>query len=103
MKNSNAFSGYARIYKIEVVDKKDPLIQLEASKLSIKDLFQDLLNATKGLKCQITLAVLLSKVKTDGSIEYSLVYFNLSSRTVINSTEFGLDQSFQEILYRIDN
>ena len=46
---------------------------------------------------------MLSKIKTDGSIEYSPVYFNSTTKTVINSDEFGLDQSFQEILYRIDN
>ena len=28
---------------------------------------------------------------------------NSTTKTVINSDEFGLDQSFQEILYRIDN
>ena len=38
----------------------------------------------------------------DGDIEYSSVYFNSISKTVINS-EFSLDKSFQEILYRIDN
>ena len=102
-KNLNAFSGYARGYKVEIVDKKDPLVQLEVSKLSIKDLFKDLLNEIKGFKYQITLAVLLSKIKTDGSIDYSLVYFNSTTKTVINSDEFGLDQPFQEILYRIDN
>ena len=56
----------------------------------------------KGFKYQITLAVLLSKLKTDGSIKYSPVYFNSTTKTVINS-KFSLDQSFQEILYRIDN
>ena len=28
VKNSNAFSGYARSYKVEIVDKKYPLIRL---------------------------------------------------------------------------
>ena len=45
---------------------------------------------------------MLSKIKTDGSIEYLPVYFNSATKTVINS-EFNLDQSFQEILHRIDN
>ena len=44
VKNSNAFSGYARSYKVEIFDKKDSLVQLEASKSSIEDLFKDLLN-----------------------------------------------------------
>ena len=55
----------------------------------------------KGFKYQITLKTLLSKEKQDKRIEYSLVHFNSTTKTVINS-EFNLDQSFQEILYRID-
>ena len=46
---------------------------------------------------------MLSKIKKAGSTEYSPVYFNSITKTVINSDEFGLDQSCQEILYRIDN
>ena len=92
-KNNSAFSGYARSYKLEIVDKRNSLVQLEASKQSITDLFKDLLNEIKGFKYQITLAVLLSKIKSDGSIEYSLVYFNSKTKTVIND-EFNLDQSF---------
>ena len=34
-------------YKIEIISKEDPIVQLEAIKLSIKDLFSDLLNETK--------------------------------------------------------
>ena len=37
-------------YKVELVEKKDPLIQLEANKTSAKDLFNDLLDETKGFK-----------------------------------------------------
>ena len=103
LSNIKLLHEYARSYKVEIVDKKDPLVQLEVSKSSIEDLFKDLLNEIKGFKYQITLAALLSKIETDGSIEYSLVYFNSTTKTVINSDEFGLDQSFQEILYRIDN
>ena len=35
-KYKTAFSGYARIYKIEILDKRDVIIQLKASELSIK-------------------------------------------------------------------
>ena len=45
----------------------------------------------------------MSKVKLDGNTEYSPVYFNSTTKTVINSDKFGLDQSFQEMLYRTDN
>ena len=99
VKNSDAFSGYARSYNVEIVDKKDPSVQLEVSKPSIEDLFKDLLkNEIKVFKYQLTLAVLLSEIKTNGSIEYSSVYFNSTTKTVINSDEFDLDQSFQGIL-----
>ena len=44
IETDHAFSGYAMSYKVEIVDKKDLIVQLEASKSSIKDLFNDLLN-----------------------------------------------------------
>ena len=58
-------------YKVEIVDKKDVIIQLEASKSSIKDLFIDLLNETRGFKYQITVKVLLKKYKSNGEIEFT--------------------------------
>ena len=48
-------------YKLELVGKKDPLIQLEASKSNIKDLFNDLLDETKSFKYQVTLKVELKR------------------------------------------
>ena len=59
IKTDHAFRGYAMSYRVETVEKKDPLIQLEASKTSIKDLVKDLLDETKGFKYQITLKVKL--------------------------------------------
>ena len=81
--------------------KKDLIVQLEASKSSIKDLFNDLLNETKGFKYQITVKVLLKKYKPNGEIEFTPVYFNSSTKTVINR-RYMLNQSFQEISYRVD-
>ena len=46
-------------YKVEIIERKDPSVQLEASKSSIKDLLNDLLNETKSFKYQITVKVLL--------------------------------------------
>ena len=40
-------------YKVEIVDKKDVIVQLEASKSSIKDLFNDLLNETKDFSIRL--------------------------------------------------
>ena len=64
-------------------------------------MFIDLLNETRGFKYQITLKVLLKKYKPNGEIEFTPVYFNSSTKTVINHI-YKLNKSFQEILYRVD-
>ena len=46
-------------YKVEIIEIKDTIVQLEASKSSIKDLLSDLLNETKGFKYHITVKVFL--------------------------------------------
>ena len=91
VKNETAFSGYGRSYKIEIVDKRDVIVQLKARKISIAELFKDLLIELKGFKYQINLRVLLSKMMGSSEIEYSPVYFNSLTKTVINN-KFKLDQ-----------
>ena len=88
-------------YKIKLIDKKDPLSQLEASESSIKDLFNDLLDETKGFKYQITAKILFQKYK-DTEIEFSPVYFNSKTKTVLNH-KIDPDKSFQKISHRTDN
>ena len=39
IKTDQAFSGYAASYKVEIVERKDPIVQLETIKLRIKNLF----------------------------------------------------------------
>ena len=50
LKTNHAFRGYTANYKVESVEKKDLLTQLEGSKSGIKDLLSDPLNETRGLK-----------------------------------------------------
>ena len=49
-------------HKVELIERKDPINQLEASKSSIKDFFIYLLNETR--RYQITLKVVLKKIQT---------------------------------------
>ena len=56
----------------------------------------------KGFKNQITVKVLLSKYKGNGGKEFAPVYFNSSTKTVINF-EYNIDKYFKGILYKIDN
>ena len=97
IRTEHAFSDYAMSYKVELVDKKDLIVQLEASRSSMKDLFIDLLNGTRGFKYQIAVKVLLKKYKPIGEIEFTPVYFNSSAKTVINHI-YKLNKSFQEFL-----
>ena len=101
IKTDQAFRGYAMSYKVEIIERKDRMVQLEASKSSIKDLSSDLLNETKRFKYQITVNVLLKRYKLNGEIEFAPVYFNSLTKTVTNH-RFRLEISFQEILYIID-
>ena len=39
MKTDQAFWGYGMSYKVEIIERKDPIVQLQASKLSIEDFF----------------------------------------------------------------
>ena len=102
VKNKTAFSGYAQSYKIEIVDKKDVITQLKTSKISTENLFKDLFIEMTGFKYQITLQVLLSKLKNKDLIEYSTVFFNSLTKTVIGGRCF-LDQRFNEIIFILEN
>ena len=62
-KMSKAFRHYARSYEVEIVDSKGPLAQLEASKSSINDLSEEVLDEIKGFKYQITVKALLEQTQ----------------------------------------
>ena len=101
---SQAFKRYAKNFNIEIIDRKDPLAQLHTSKSCIKDLFKVSLCDMKGFKYQITMNIKLRNQKMNGGVEYANVYFNSIAKIVINrGFEWLIDQSFEEILYRIDN
>ena len=102
IKTNHAFKGYAMSYKVEIIERKDPINQLETSKSSIRNLFSDLLNETKGFKCQITVKVMLKKYKSNGKIEFIPDYFNSKTKIVINH-KFSLENYFKEILHGVDN
>ena len=101
IKTNQAFKVYAMSYKVEIIGKKALIVQLEASKSSIKYLFSNLLGEIKGFKYQITVKILLKKYKLNEEIEFAPVFFNSVTKLVI-SNKFKSGKSFQEVLYRID-
>ena len=76
-----AFKRYAKSFRVEIVDRKDSIIQLYSSKRCISELFGELLSEMKGFKYQIALFVTLKKHKLDGTAEYASV--NSFVKTVI--------------------
>ena len=68
VKRSQEFRRCERSYEIDIIDSKDPLSQLEASKSRIKNMFKDLLDEIKGFKYQITVKVLLRKHEENGGM-----------------------------------
>ena len=65
-------------------------------------MLKDLLDEIKGFKYQITIKVSLKKHKQNDDVEFSPVYFNSTTKTVINF-KYHLHKSFQKVLYRINN
>ena len=47
--------------------------------------------------------VLLSKQKENSDREFTTNYFNSTAKTVITFNNYGLNKSFQQVLYRLDN
>ena len=93
VKTSKAFKGYARSCSTEMIESKDPSVQLTVSKPSIKDLFKDLLNEIKGFRYQITLKVLLSKCKENTDRDSAPAYFNSTTETAIGP-QYSLGRYF---------
>ena len=56
----------------------------------------------KVLSIQITQKVTLKKYKPNGEIEFTPVYFNSTTKMVINC-KFRFGKYFPESMYRIDN
>ena len=65
-------------------------------------MFNDLLMEIKGFRYQITLQVLLSKVKSSDFTEYSTIYLNSLTKTVIGE-KYYLNDCFNEIIFRLEN
>ena len=101
IKIDQVFSGYAVPYKFEIVERKDPVVKLKASKVSIKNLFSDLMNETTRFKYKITVRTLLKNCKVHREIEFRPVYFDSKTKKIINHRS-ELERSFQEILYMTD-
>ena len=97
-----ALKGYKKSFEISIKNDKDPLVQLQNTRLAIENHITKILTSMKGLKFVETLKVTFKKQDGDGTL-YKTAYFNSKPKTIINYTEINeaLQLSKQQILNMI--
>ena len=83
-----ALKGYTKSFEIGIKHKKDPLLQLQNTRLAIKNHIEKLLISMKGIKFVETLRVSSTKM-SNGEMIYKNAYFNSKPQTIINNTEIS--------------
>ena len=81
-----ALRGFTRSYEIGLINRQDPLIQLQNTRSVIKNNLLKILNEMKGLKFNETLKIMFEKQNGDKLIEKE-AYFNAKPQTVTNDVD----------------
>ena len=100
-RKERALRGYAKNYKVEIINNKNLINSLSASKNSIKNLFDELLRGKRGFKHITSVKITLQKRITDNEFDPKTPYFNSLIKTVINQ-RYHLNDSLQEIVNLLD-
>ena len=97
-----ALRDFARSYEIGLVNREDPLIQLQKTRSVIKNNLLKVLNEMKGFKFIETLKITFEKYKGDELIEKE-AYFNAKTQTITNEIEIAelLQITQQQIVNKI--
>ena len=95
MKRITAFKNNAIVYKMEVLDNKDPLNQMMLLNERKTYLLEKRLNLLKGIKCNETLEVKFEKLGSEGQmIEKS---FTFTSRPQVIMSKTGIESASQNM------
>ena len=96
-----ALRGYTQSYEIGIKNDKDPLIQMNDTRLAIENLINSKLNEMKGLKFVETLKVTFVKIDPDErrKIMYKTAFFNSSATQIINRMEIAYFLQLSEKRY----
>ena len=99
---NKALKGYTKSYEINIKNNKDPLVQLQTTKITVAYHIMNILKSMKGLKVVETLKVTFKK-DVGGEIVYKSAYFNTPAKIIINNQEIteSLEVSKQNILNKI--
>lgn len=95
-----ALNGYTKSFEIGLKSQNDPLVQLQNTRVSISQLFGQILAETKGFKFVETLVVTFNKRKDDKILYSEPLYINGRAQIVISPNDFlpSLELSQQKIL-----
>ena len=100
-RKERAFRGYAKTYKLEIINNRSLSDLLYVIKNSINILFDELLRETKGFKYVLSTKITLKKRINDNEFILRKFYFNSLLKTVINR-RYHLNDLFEEILNLLD-
>ena len=102
-----ALKKYTKSFEITIINKNDPLIQLNGTMDSVAYILNKQLNEMKGMKYIETLKVTFNKtivVNNKSKIIFKTAYFNSKAKTIISKNEINenIQTSKQEILNGIE-
>ena len=105
---SKALRRHAKSFEVNIIEKKDPLMQLYYTTNDVASELESLLNGDqwRGFKAQVTLKITFKKkIILEGEVifEFKDAYFNSSTFTITNSDEIieALDRATQFISNKI--
>ena len=97
-----AMKGFTKSYEISIKNDKDPLVQLQNTRIAAVFHISSILTSMKGLKFVESLKVTFTKI-SDGETINKTVYFFSQPQTIVNNTEINvsLESSKENILNKI--
>ena len=98
----NALKNHKKSFKVNIKNNKDPLAQMQNTRITINQKLKTILKETNGFKLNETLTITFTKL-SNHEVLYKTGYFNCKAKTIINENEiqFELETSLQEILNKI--
>ena len=102
-----ALKNYTKSFGIKIVDKNDPITQLNKTIKGVEFLLKDQLHVMKGIKYIETLKLTLKKItidadKKDTITTFKTAYFSSNAETLINKGEVNEAYIHQTKRYKLN-
>ena len=96
---ARAFQGFTKSYQVGIKNDKDPLVQLNTTRLAVAHFMKQLLPRIKGLKFIETLTISCEQQRGN-QIVSRIGYFNSKPKTIINADDLTpfLDVNVEQIM-----